>query len=72
MDEPQPLTPEGHEDGEEDGGRVVKEVAGPGRPAGFLQFPVVTGSVTQRAHGDVVPGVADLHAVKREDGGKEV
>lgn len=58
------LTPQCHEDGEEDGGRVVEQVAGPGRPASRDQFPVAAGSVTHWAHGDVVSLVADLHAEK--------
>jgi len=57
------LTPQRHEDGEEDGGRVVEEVAGARRPAGRGQLPVAARAVAQRTHGDVVPGVADLHAV---------
>lgn len=56
------LTPEGHEDGEEDGGRVVKEVAGAGRGAGRAHPPVAAGLVAQRAHGDVVSLVTHLHA----------
>lgn len=62
MDEPQPLTPEGHEDGEEDSGRVVKKMAGPGRAACGLQLPVAASTVTQWAHGDVVSRITNLHA----------
>lgn len=61
------LTPQGHEDGEEDGGRVVEQVAGAGRATGRHQLPVAAGVVAQRAHGDVVPRIADLHAGKRRD-----
>jgi hypothetical protein len=56
------LTPEGHEDGEEDSGRVVKEMAGPGRAACGLQLPVAASAVTQWAHGDVVSRITNLHA----------
>ena len=56
------LTPKGHEDGEEDGGWVVEEVAGAGGSTGCGELPVAACSVTQRTHGDVVPGVTDLHA----------
>lgn len=59
-----PLTPEGHEDGEEHGGRVVKEVAGAGRGAGGAHLPVAAGLVTQGAHGDVVSLVTHLHAAR--------
>jgi len=55
------LTPESHKDGEEDGGRVVKQVAGSRRPARRHQLPVAAGAVAQRTHGDVVPGITDLH-----------
>ena len=40
------LTPKGHEDGEEDGGRVVEQIAGSGRPTGGAQLPVAAGFVT--------------------------
>ena len=56
------LTPEGHEDGEEDSGGVVEEVAGAGRGARRAHLPVAAGLVTQRAHGDVVSLVTHLHA----------
>lgn len=56
------LTPQCHKDGEEDGGRIVEQVAGPGRAASRDQFPVAAGSVTHWAHGDVISLVADLHA----------
>jgi hypothetical protein len=59
-----PLTPEGHEDGEEDGGRVVKEVTGTGCGAGRAQLPVAAGLVTERAHGDIVFLVTHLHAAR--------
>lgn len=56
------LTPQSHEYGEENSGRVVKQMAGPSSSTGRAEFPVAAHSVTQRAHGDVVPWVADLHA----------
>ena len=58
------LTPEGHKDGEEDGGWVVKEVAGSSCAARCHQLPVAAGAVTQRTHGDVVPVITDLHTGK--------
>lgn len=57
-----PLTPQRHEDGEENGGRVVKQVAGPRGGTRRAQLPVAAHAVTQRTHGDVVHCVADLHA----------
>lgn len=59
------LTPEGHEDGEEDSGGVVEEVAGAGRGARRAHLPVAAGLVTQRAHGDVVSLVTHLHAGRK-------
>lgn len=56
------LTPQRHEDGEEDGGGVVEQVTGTRRPTGGAQLPVTTHSVTQRTHGDVGLRMADLHA----------
>lgn len=58
------LTPQSHEDGEEDRGRVVKQVTGPRCSTGAAQFPVAAHSVTQRTHGNVVLRVTDLHASK--------
>lgn len=55
------LTPEGHEDGEEDSGWVVKQVASSGCTTRCHQLPVAAGTVTQRTHGDVVPGITNLH-----------
>lgn len=56
------LTPEGHEDREEDSGWVVEEVAGPGRGARRAHLPVAACLVTQRTHGDIVSLVTHLHA----------
>lgn len=61
------LTPQSHEYGEEHSGWVVEQVAGPGCPTGSAQPPIAAHSVTQGAHGDVVPGVADLHAASRRE-----
>lgn len=54
------LTPEGHEDGEEHGGVVVKDPAGAGVGAGSTQLPVGTLEVTQRTHGEVLTLVTNL------------
>lgn len=63
------LTPEGHEDGEEDGGWVVEQVAGSGCAACCHQLPVAAGAVAQWTHGNVVPGITNLHTNKtRADG----
>lgn len=65
------LTPKRHKYREEDGGRVVEQVTGSGGSTGSAEFPVAAHPVAQRTHGDVVPGVADLHAAERggEGGG---
>lgn len=60
------LTPQSHEYGEENGGRVVEQVAGPSRSTGRAELPVAAHSVAQGAHGDVVSWVADLHAAKQD------
>jgi len=44
------LTPEGHEDGEEDGALVVEEVHDLGVQAGLLQLPEVAKFITSRTH----------------------
>lgn len=54
------LTPQRHEDGEEDGGGVVEEVRGSGGAAGGAEVPEVTGSVTQRTHGEIETLVTHL------------
>lgn len=46
-------TPEGHENGKEDRGWVVEEVAGSGSATRCAQLPKFTGSVTKRAHSEV-------------------
>lgn len=64
------LTPEGHEDGEEDGSWVVEQVAGSGRTTRRPQLPVAAGTVAEWTHGDVVPGITNLHTDKTGmDGG---
>lgn len=60
-------TPEGHEDGEEDGGWVIKEVAGSGCTTRSHQLPVAAGAVAQWTHGDVVPGITNLHTDKTQE-----
>lgn len=46
------LTPESHEDGEEDCGGVVKQVASSSGGTCRAEVPVVTELVTQGAHGE--------------------
>ena len=53
------LTPEGHENWEEHGGRVVEQVGDFGEEARIAQRPILAQFVAQRAHGDV--SAADLH-----------
>lgn len=48
------LTPEWHEDGKEDSGWVVKEVAGTGSATGCAQMPIIADTITKRAHGEVL------------------
>ena len=60
------LTPQGHEDREEDGGWVVKQVAGSRRAAGYAQVPVAADPITHRAHDDTLPVVTDLHAAEAQ------
>jgi hypothetical protein len=48
------LTPERHEDGEEDGALVVEEVHDLGMEAGLLQLPVVAKVIASRTHGHVL------------------
>lgn len=48
------LTPEGHEDGKEDGGWVVKEVACTGSATGCAQVPVIADLITKGAHSEVL------------------
>lgn len=59
------LTPQGHEDREEDGGRVIEQMTGPGRPTRRAQVPVAAHAVTQWTHADVLPLVTDLHTASR-------
>lgn len=54
------LTPQRHEDGEEDGGGVVEEVRSSGGAAGGAEVPEVTGSVTQGTHGEIETLVTHL------------
>ena len=48
------LTPERHEDGEEDGRLVVEEVHDLGVQTGLAEVPVITEVITGRADLDVV------------------
>lgn len=43
-------------------------MTGSGSSTGSAEFPVAAYPVAQRTHGDVVPGVADLHAAERGGG----
>lgn len=54
------LTPQRHKDGEEDGGRIVEEVGSSGGATGGAKVPEVTGSVTQRTHGEIETLVTHL------------
>lgn len=66
------LTPESHENGEKDCGWVVKQVAGSSCATRCHKLPVAAGSIAQRTHGDVVPGITNLHAnATGMDGWKE-
>lgn len=56
------LTPQRHENGKEDGSRVVEEVWSSGCAAGCAELPEVTGSITQRTHGEVQMLVTHLQA----------
>lgn len=55
-------TPEGHEDCEEHGGRVVKEMAGTCRATRCAQMPVVTCSIAEGTHSEVLILVTHLLA----------
>lgn len=65
------LTPEGHEDGEENGGWVVKQMAGSSCTTCCHQLPVAAGTVAQRTHGDVVPVITNLHTGKTGKDGRD-
>ena len=47
------LTPEGHEDGEEDGGVVVEEVGHLGQEARVRELPIITEVITNGTHRQV-------------------
>ncbi len=66
------LTPDGHEDGEDDGGTVVEQVGDFGEGARVLQAPVRAVHVALRTHGRVahLVLVAYLQAAKNRDGVK--
>lgn len=57
------LTPESHEDGEENRSRVVKQVTGSSSGTGRAEVPVITELVTQGAHGEGIALVTHLPAV---------
>lgn len=57
------LTPESHEDGEENRGRVVKQVTGSSGGTCRAEVPVITELVTQGAHGEGIVLVTHLSAV---------
>lgn len=56
------LTPQRHEDGEEDGCGVVKEVRGSGGATGRAEPPEVAGSVTQGTHSEIETLITHLLA----------
>lgn len=56
------LTPQRHEDGEEDGCGVVEEVRGSGGAAGRAEPPEIAGSVTEGTHGEIETLVTHLLA----------
>lgn len=57
------LTPESHKDGEEDCGRVVKQVASSSSSTSRAEVPVITELFTQGAHGKGIVLVAHFFAV---------
>lgn len=59
------LTPQGHEDGEENSSRVVKEVRRSGRAAGRAEAPEITRAVAQGTHGEIKTFVAHLLTEKK-------
>lgn len=59
------LTPQGHEDGEENSSRVVKEVRCSGRAAGRAEAPEITRAVAQGTHGEIKTFVAHLLTEKK-------
>lgn len=63
-------TPESHEDGEEDSGWVVKQVASSSCTTRCHQLPVAAGVVAQRTHGDVVPRITNFHTGKTGTDGR--
>lgn len=63
------LTPQRHEDGKEDGPRVVEQVRGSGCAAGGAEPPVVAGSVTQRTHGEIETVIAHFLTGRRRGWG---
>lgn len=56
------LTPESHKDGEENCGRVVKQVTRSSGGTGRAEVPVITELVTQWAHGEGIALVTHLFA----------
>lgn len=56
------LTPQSHEDGKEDGGWIVEQMAGSCSPTGWAEVPIVTGLVTQGTHGKGILVVTHLFA----------
>ena len=61
------ITPQRHENSEEDSDSVVKQVWGSGQWAHGAEKPVVTHSVTQGTHGDVQVVVTRLLTEIKED-----
>jgi len=55
-------TPEGHEDGKEHGGWVVKEMAGTRCATRCAQMPVITCPITEGTHSEVLILITHLLA----------
>lgn len=61
------LTPQGHEDGEENSGRIVEEVRRSGSAAGRAEAPEIARAVAQGTHGEVKTFVAHLLTGKNKE-----
>lgn len=61
------LTPQRHEDGEENSGRIVKEVRRSGRAAGRAEAPEIARAVAQGTHGEIKTFVAHLLTEKMQN-----
>lgn len=57
------LTPKSHKDGEEDCGRVVKQMAGSSSSTSRAEVPIITELFAQGAHGEGIALVAHFFAM---------